>query len=66
VPEPLLLLPFFLKSIGGNAMTAMASIAGMMLTAAASRWKNNSSKSGLTGQFDWPMATETHISYQLR
>jgi hypothetical protein len=30
------------------------------------RWKNNSSKSGLTGQFDWPMATETHISYQLR
>jgi hypothetical protein len=26
VPEPLLLLPFFLVSIGGNAMTAMASL----------------------------------------
>ena len=32
----------------------------------ARRWKNNSSKSSSTGQFDWPMAIETHISYQLR
>ena len=32
----------------------------------ARRWKNNSSKSSSTGQFDWPMATEIHISYQLR
>jgi hypothetical protein len=31
VPEPLLLLPFFLVSIGGNAMTAMASIADRLL-----------------------------------
>jgi hypothetical protein len=31
VPEPLLLLPFFLVSIGGNAMTAMASIADILL-----------------------------------
>ena len=30
----------------------------------ARRWKNNSSKSSSTGQFDqfdWPMAIETHI-----
>jgi hypothetical protein len=45
----------------------------------AGRWKNNSSKSSSTsqfdwppnqvrstGQFDWPMAIDTHISYQLR
>jgi hypothetical protein len=36
VPEPLLLLPFFLVTIGGNAMTAMASIAdGLLRTAPA-------------------------------
>jgi hypothetical protein len=31
LPEPLLLLPFFLVSNGGNAVTAMASIAGRLL-----------------------------------
>jgi hypothetical protein len=31
VPEPLLLLPFFLVTIVGNAMTAMAPIADRLL-----------------------------------
>ena len=28
------------------------------------RWKNNSSKSSSTGQFDWPMRIETHIQWR--
>jgi hypothetical protein len=27
------------------------------------RWKNSSSKSSSTGQFDWPMGVETHIQW---